>query len=1001
MFANEHYGIDGPVDELPSERDQNFRVSTPSETYVLKIAAASEAPETLLFQNEAMEWLNRRLTHGSSPRVLDDVTADRICRVTSSNGTEHYVRMVTYVPGKVFADVNPHSTALLRELGCFVGRLSEALDGFSSPAAQRELYWDLAKADSVIESYLRYVEDEQNRRLVSHFLELYRVEVSPRLPQLRTSVIHNDANDHNVVVQSPHEEDRSFGILDFGDMIESKTVFEVAVAATYAMLGKANPLAAAVDVVSGYHSVYPLLEEELVVLFPSICARLAMSVVISAYQHIIEPENEYLLISQEDAWSLLRALRHVHPRMAYYLLRGACGMPPCPSSDAVVSWLARNQKSVQPILSDLAREGAARPIDLSVGSLYIPTPDHLNDNETLSEIISGVLGQSDCTIGVGQYCEPRLFYTGSQYREWDEERTVHLGMDFFTPQKTPVFAPLDGHVHSVGNNQLARDNGPTLVLEHSVDGGDPVFYTLYAHLSWESIKRHEPGTRVGAGEQIAEVGGPNENGGWPPHLHFQVICDLLDMQGDFRGVAAPSTIEVWKSISPDPNHLLGLDPLVVSAPTDTLEEILKSRSVHIGSSLSISYARPLKIVRGYMQYLYDEWGRMYLDAVNNVPHVGHSNPAVVKALASQAAVLNTNTRYLHESLTRYAERLCSKFPEPLSVCYFVNSGSEANELALRLARTHTRREDVIVIDGAYHGNTGELINLSPYKFSGPGGRGLQPHVHVVRMPDTYRGAFRAEDSDAARNYSLDVKSVADENTATFLCEPLMGCGGQIEFPAGYLEEAFTYARAAGAVCIVDEVQTGFGRVGTHFWGFETQDVVPDIVTLGKPIGNGHPLGAVITTPEIARSFANGMEFFSTTGGNPVSCAVGMAVLDEIERRRLQQQALEVGNHLLEHLRALKDEHMVIGDVRGRGLFIGVELVKSRETLEPLVATYVIDRMKELGILVSLDGPLRNVVKIKPPLVFTKEDADELASKLDKVLAEDPVSMEYDSGSSST
>ena len=994
LIASEHYGIDGSVEELPSERDQNFRISSPSGEYVLKIAAASEDLATIAFQIEAMEWLDQRLETGSSPQVQKDISGEHICRVSSSDGTEHFGRMVTYLPGRVIAEVNPHEPAFLRDFGAFVGGLSVALEGFSHKAANRELYWDLSNAETVIEEYAKYIEDEHDKRLVSHYLELFRTEVSPRMSRLRSSVTHNDCNDYNIVVESPHNESRSFGVLDFGDMVESKTVFEVAVATAYAMLGKENPLAAAAEVVSGYHSKYPLLDEELAVLFPSICARLTMSVVIAAYQHILEPENEYLLISQKDAWSLLRALRNSHPRMVYYLLRSACGLPPCPTASEVVVWLKKNRLTARPILKDLSSEGATQLVDLSVGSLHIPTPDLLNDNTLLSAVISEVLKHSGATIGVGPYCEPRLFYTGDQYLEWGEARTVHLGMDFFTPRATTVLAPLDGYVHSVGNNQLHRDNGPTLVLGHTVDDGDLTFYSLYAHLSWESIKKHKPGDRVKAGEQIAEVGAPDENGGWPTHLHFQIICDMLDMQGDFRGVAAPSQIDVWRSISPNPNHLLGLDSSAVTADKTSRKEILDSRKSHVGPSLSVSYEEPLKIVRGHMQYLYDELGRRYLDAVNNVPHVGHSNPAVVKALSRQAAVLNTNTRYLHENLTRYAERLCSKLPDNLSVCYFVNSGSEANELALRLARAHTGRKDVIVIDGAYHGNTGELVNLSPYKFDGPGGSGRQPHVHVVRMPDTYRGEFSSEDSDAARKYALDVKAEADEKTAAFLCEPLMGCGGQIEFPAGYLKEAFASARAAGAVCIADEVQIGFGRLGTHFWGFETQEVVPDIVTLGKPIGNGHPLGAVITTHEIAESFANGMEFFSTTGGNPVSCAVGMAVLDEIERMGLQRHALEVGTYLLEALRGLRAEHKVIGDVRGRGLFIGVELVRSRADLEPMEASYVVNRMKELGVLVSLDGPLNNVIKIKPPLVFTKVNALELVSKLDKVLAEDPVVMKY-------
>jgi 4-aminobutyrate aminotransferase-like enzyme/Ser/Thr protein kinase RdoA (MazF antagonist) len=990
------YGVVGNATELPSERDQNFRIDSKSgDVFVLKIASESEAADTLEFQNSAMIWLKQHLESGGSPHIVPANSGALIESTVSSEGSKHFVRLVTHLPGKVVADVNPHTTDFLFDFGRFVGSISSSLEGFSHSSASREFYWDLALAPRVVEMYLRHIPDSSDRDLVSHYLSMFTSELAPRMSSLRRSVIHNDANDHNVVVSHPHlPEKRTFGILDFGDMVESSTVFEVAIAAAYAMLGTPNPLAAASQVVSGYHSIYPLRTEEFDALFPAICARLAMSVAISAYQSKLEPQNQYLLVSQEDAWACLKSLRGVHPRFASYLLRSACGLEACPSSASVRKWLEENQGVSRPVLESLSDGSGLDAMDLSIGSKLVASPDSLQDDAQFSAIVSDVRGETGATTLVGRYLEPRLIYTADQYREWDEHRTVHLGTDLFTEAGTPVFAPFDGCVHSVGDTDLPRDNGPTLVLEHAAGSDGPTFYTLYAHLSRQSLEGVRPGLAISAGDKIAEVGAYPENGGWPPHLHFQLIVDMLDREGDFCGVAAPSQLAVWECISPDPNLVLSLPRRFTFPTLLSMDDIMAGRADHIGSSLSIAYEKPLNVVRGYMQYLYDEWGRQYLDAVNNVPHVGHSNPAVVKALSAQAAVLNTNTRYLHENLILYAKRLCTKLPTPLSVCYFVNSGSEANELALRLARTYTGRKNVVVIEGAYHGNTGELINLSPYKFDGPGGKGIAPHVRKVRMPDTYRGTIREDDPEAASKYAADLKIAADEHTAAFLCEPMMGCGGQIVFPDGYLREAFRIVRDAGGVCIADEVQTGFGRVGTHFWAFETQDVVPDIVTLGKPIGNGHPLGAVITTPEIAASFDNGMEYFSTTGGNPVSCAVGLAVLDEIERNNLQANAQEVGTHLLGLLKTLMSRHSVIGDVRGRGLFIGVELVRSRVTREPLEASYVINRMKNLGVLVSADGPQHNVVKIKPPLVFTRDDAARLAATLDKVLSEDPVVEMY-------
>lgn len=420
---------------------------------------------------------------------------------------------------------------------------------------------------------------------------------------------------------------------------------------------------------------------------------------------------------------------------------------------------------------------------------------------------------------------------------------------------------------------------------------------------------------------------------------------------------------------------------------------MAARKRLLGPNLSLSYERPLKIVRGFRQYLYDDQGSEYLDVYNNVPLVGHSHPRVVRAIQEQVALLNTNTRYLHDNILNYADRLTSLLPEPLRVCYFLNSGSEANELALRLARTHTRRKGVIVLEHAYHGHTSTLIDISPYKFDGPGGSGRKAWVHVATLPDDYRGPFRRGEANLGAKYAASVAEIADDCArhnqpiAAFIAETLPSVAGQIVFPPGYLAEAYRAVRAHGGVCIADEVQVGFGRLGTHFWGFETQGVVPDIVVFGKPIGNAFPLAAVVTTREIANSFANGMEFFSTFGGNPVACAAGLAVLDVLREEDLQENALQVGNAWMEALRALALQQTAIGDVRGSGLFLGVDLVSDRETRQPAtrLASHVVNRLREEGILAGTDGPGHNVLKLRPPLCFSMEDAERFTSTLRRIL----------------
>lgn len=405
----------------------------------------------------------------------------------------------------------------------------------------------------------------------------------------------------------------------------------------------------------------------------------------------------------------------------------------------------------------------------------------------------------------------------------------------------------------------------------------------------------------------------------------------------------------------------------------SIDATLETRRRLLGRNLSIAYENPLKIVRGSMQYLYDEDGRQYLDAYNNVAHAGHCHPKVVEAGVRQMQTLNTNTRYLHDTILEYAEQLTSTLPEPLSVCYFVNSGSEANELALRLARAHTKARDMIVLDHAYHGNTTTLIDISPYKHDGPGGSGPPPWVHKVPLPRSEQDAHDV----------VEVIKTTD-GLCGFIAESMPSVAGQIVLPTGYLSGVYEAVREAGGVCISDEVQTGYGRIGTHFWAFESYGVIPDIVVLGKPIGNGHPIGAVITTPDIATSFDNGMEFFSTFGGNTVSCAIGLAVLKVVQEENLQDHALTVGEQLLNGLRELQRHYEIIGDVRGSGLFLGVEL-----TIDGQPATQeakrIVNTMRNNGILIGTDGPFNNVLKIRPPMPFSTADATTFLDVLQRVL----------------
>lgn len=467
-----------------------------------------------------------------------------------------------------------------------------------------------------------------------------------------------------------------------------------------------------------------------------------------------------------------------------------------------------------------------------------------------------------------------------------------------------------------------------------------------------------------------------------------------DSDSYLRISEAPSWRALEKLASLDPRHafLHLLEACGLPAPSGNASalaagDIQELRERHMGPTLSISYERPLHIVRGRGTYLFDEGGEAYLDAVNNVCHLGHAHPAPVEAAHRQAQTLNTNTRYLHTEVVQLAERLSGLFPDPLSVCYFVNSGSEAGELALRMARAATGQRGVISVEGGYHGNTSAMIDVSPYKHSGPGGSGPPPWVGVLPLPDSYRGRHTGEGSGAA--YAAHFTDVLEGlgargfAPAALFAEALIGCGGQIVPPPGWLASVYSQARASGAVCVADEVQVGFGRVGSHWWAFEREGVVPDIVTLGKPMGNGHPVAAVVTTPAIARAFDPTMEYFNTFGGNPVSCAVAGAVLDTIEQEGLRERAVKVGAWLKQELEALAETTPAMGDVRGAGMYLGIEWVIPGDSPQPDAtgAERVISHLRERGILLSTDGPQHNVIKIKPPLSFNMREAHILCSAL--------------------
>jgi len=983
-ILSERYGLEGEIGGLPSYIDRNFSLRNRDGRWVVKIANSEETRASLDFESGARQRV------AAAGIACGDIVPDRegetIATITLGDKT-HLMRVVTYVPGTFMAEMDDQPPGFLEDLGRAMARIDRALADYRHPGEDRVLSWDLARAAEV-RPMLRHIEDTERRDSVTGVLDRFEAEVLSRAGDLPHSVIHNDGNDHNILVEGH----RVSGIIDFGDMCRTWRVSEPAIAIAYAILDKPDPLIAAASVVRGYNAVVPLEEAEIAVLFDLIRTRLAVSVAHSARQRAREPENAYISVSEQAAWTALDRLATVHPTLAQAVFRTACGLEGHPRTRAVTIALLDATDQLGPLVRP--------PID---DALILDFGPHGRlgrrfaedgDSERFTREIFSHMGERGAVVALGRYNEHRPFYTAPAFQgeHGGEPRTVHLGADLFLEPGSPVFAPLDGVVHATADNAARLDYGPTIILAHRLAG--ETFYTLYGHLDERSLKGLEPGTCVVRGQTLGMIGDRPRNGDWPPHLHFQITLDLLGCQGDFPGVAQRSLRQAWLDLCPDPNLIMGHPDF--SDPAREPKHQLRARRLNrLGRMLSLAYREPLKMVRGRGAYLYDHTGRCFLDMVNNVCHVGHCHPRVVAAATAQIATLNTNTRYLHDTIVDYAERLTETLPDSLAVVFLVNSGSEANDLALRLARTHTGGSEVVALDHAYHGHLSSLIEISAYKFNRKGGEGPGRHVHIAELPDTYRGPYRTDDPAAAEKYAASVADAVaaagsrERGLSCFIHESVPGCGGQIVFPDGYLKRAYAHVREKGGVCIADEVQVGFGRVGSHMWAFETQGVVPDIVTLGKPIGNGHPMAAVVTTPAIAQSFETGMEYFNTFGGNPVSNAIGLAVLDVIGDEGLQANAAEVGADLLAKLRSLAARFPVIGDVRGLGLFIGIELTRDPETREPApeLATYIVNRLVEEDILVSIDGPDENVLKLKPPLCFSHTNAATFIDRLAEILTE--------------
>jgi len=953
-------GTNPLIESLPSERDSNAKITLPGMVAVLKRQRADELPY-LELQDAALQ------ATCSAGRAVPRPVHQQAHHLADG----YLARLLTWVDGVPWAEVEVCADQLTL-LGQLIADVDLSLADLPlSPEdcriLDRDFRWNMLQAADLIPA-LDLILDPQLRTTCASVLQEFGEHHLPTLQSMPWQVIHNDANDYNVIVRP----DGSLGLIDFGDIVRAPRVVGLATAAAYAATRLANPARDVCSLIRGYHSRTALRPDELALLGGLIQVRLVMSVLNAAEQSAADPGNDYLLISQGVVPRTLAQLRAEDGRLTWFRFRDACGYDPNPVGQEIRQHLAT-----------VARRAQVIPMPERAERLGIVDWSATGSDPTTTDGLRALAEAHGFEVLLGRYGEERSIYADAAFDPHGASaRTVHLGLDLFAPAGSPVYAPLDGTIEAFADNHQWLDYGPVIVLRHQTTSGTP-FWTLMGHLSRESLANWQVGRQVQAGEQIATIGTEEENVGWPPHVHLQVLTDLCGMGLDVYGVAPRDEVSLWRGISPNPALLLGLGPGLDAHAPSPPAQLRAERSVRLSANLSLNYTSPVQVVRGAGAYLYDDRGRRYLDLVNNVAHVGHANPYVNARATEQADRLNTNTRYLHQTIIEYARNLAATLPDPLSVVFFVNSGSEANDLAIRLARAHTGSRGWLCLRHAYHGHTAAVIDVSPYKFLGPGGSGTPPQVRVAELPDAKGGAHRGPGAGAA--YARDFATILgslDEPLAGFICEGIVSSAGQVVLADGFLPAAYQQVRDAGGVCIADEVQIGMGRVGSHFWGFEVRGVVPDIVTMGKPIGNGHPLAAVVTTPQIASSFHNGMEYFNTFGGNPVSMAIGQAVLDVVQMQRLQSHAEQVGAYLRAGVTELARRHPLIADVRGHGLFIGVELLDEDGNPATAQMAWLLEDARDQGVFLSSDGPGSNVLKIKPPMVLQQADVDLFLEVLD-------------------
>ncbi|NBF01706.1 aminotransferase [Pseudomonas sp. Fl5BN2] len=942
-----HYGLHATVHSLGSQQDLNFRVDSPQGRFVLKICRGDYSILELQAQHAGLKHLQHCAVR--VPKVIAAKSGADLLSLEIAGQALH-VRLLDYIDGRSLTHLPHLGPELAASLGRLCGQMDRALEDFQHPGLERTLQWDARHAPALIEHLLAVVEDPQQQALIATAAQHAERRLQPLLERLPVQAIHMDITDDNVVCQRDAARHWQLqGVIDFGDLIRTWRVTDLSVTCAALLHHVEGDPLRILPAIQAYHQVNPLQPAELAALWPLIVTRAAVLVLSGEQQVSIDPGNEYSRANLTHEWEIFRVANSVAFELMEAAILSAVGQ----------SLPAIGSEGFAPLLPSLVgREFAL--IDLGVLS-----PHFEAGNWEQPGIDDRLLAEAGAThdLAASRYGQYRLSRTCPDSALEPETCPLHVQLQ--VPAGTAVEAPFAGVLHRAGNGLLRLD-GPALSV----------------HL-WGVDPSLRAGAALVKGQVLGEVAADGR-------LKVQ-LCRVAELDPPL--FCTPSRAPAWQALCPSPAALLGL--ACDAEPELDPQALLERRDASFARSQKHYYVDPPRIERGWRNHLIDMQGRSYLDMLNNVAVLGHGHPRMATEAARQWSLLNTNSRFHYAAIAEFSERLLALAPDSMDRVFLVNSGTEANDLAIRLAWAYSGGRDMLSVLEAYHGWSVAADAISTSIADNPQALTSRPDwVHPVTAPNTYRGEFRGLDSTPQYLRSVDQQlhklDAQGRQLAGFICEPVYGNAGGISLPPGYLSEVYARVRARGGVCIADEIQVGYGRMGKFFWGFEEQGVVPDIITMAKGMGNGQPLGAVITRREIAEALEAEGYFFSSSGGSPVSCRIGIAVLDVMQEERLWENAQVVGEHFKQRLEALKDVHPLVGAVHGSGFYLGLELIRNHQTLEPATeeTTLLCDRLRQLGIFMQPTGDHLNILKIKPPMVTTRQSVDFFVDMLSKVLGED-------------